>query len=190
MDRSVSHGPCRIPGETKWGVSIGNDFDPDLRARDAGGFLSMLASSPGISAWQVDQATDAVTILFGSVFGQEWAGPNELSQHRLRDDISGKPPRGRLRRFSSLRAGCGTVLRPSGLPGGRTGRRPRRGSSARARWRRGARSPGRRSRSSRGNPFPVPFGEAPTPGTPGMPPRSGCLGHSRRGRPPPRKLPP
>jgi len=33
----------------------------------------MLASSPGISAWQVEQATDALTILLGSVFGQGWA---------------------------------------------------------------------------------------------------------------------
>ena len=40
---------------------------------DAEGFLSMLASSPGISAWQVEQAADALTILLGSVFGQEWA---------------------------------------------------------------------------------------------------------------------
>ena len=36
-------------------------------------FLTTLASSPGISAWQVEQATDALTILLGSVFGQEWA---------------------------------------------------------------------------------------------------------------------
>ena len=41
---------------------------------DAERFLSMLASSPGISAWQVEQAADALTILLGSVFGQEWAG--------------------------------------------------------------------------------------------------------------------
>jgi integron integrase len=40
---------------------------------DAAGFLTTLASSPGISAWQVEQATDALTILLGSVFGQEWA---------------------------------------------------------------------------------------------------------------------
>ena len=40
---------------------------------DAEGFLSMLASSPGIAPWQVEQAADALTILFGSVFGQEWA---------------------------------------------------------------------------------------------------------------------
>ena len=40
---------------------------------DAERFLSMLASSPGISAWQVEQAADALTILLGSVFGQEWA---------------------------------------------------------------------------------------------------------------------
>lgn len=40
---------------------------------DAEGFLSMLASSPGIAPWQVEQATDALTILLGSVFGQAWA---------------------------------------------------------------------------------------------------------------------
>jgi Phage integrase family/Phage integrase, N-terminal SAM-like domain len=40
---------------------------------EAEGFLTTLASSPGISAWQVEQATDALTILLGSVFGQEWA---------------------------------------------------------------------------------------------------------------------
>ena len=37
------------------------------------GFLSTLASSPGIAAWKVEQATDALTILLGCVFGQEWA---------------------------------------------------------------------------------------------------------------------
>ena len=52
---------------------MGNDFDPESRLKDAGGILTALASSPGISAWQVEQATDALTILFGSVFGQEWA---------------------------------------------------------------------------------------------------------------------
>jgi len=40
---------------------------------DAEGFLTTLASSPGIDPWQVEQATDALTILLGSVFGQEWA---------------------------------------------------------------------------------------------------------------------
>ena len=37
------------------------------------GFLTTLASSPRISDWQVEQATDALTIPPGSVFGQEWA---------------------------------------------------------------------------------------------------------------------
>ena len=47
---------------------------PHLATReDAEGFLSTLSSSPGIGAWQVEQATDALTILLGSVFGQEWA---------------------------------------------------------------------------------------------------------------------
>ena len=40
---------------------------------EAEGFLTTLASSPRISGWQVEQATDALTILPGSVFGQEWA---------------------------------------------------------------------------------------------------------------------
>jgi len=40
---------------------------------DAEGFLTTLASSPKISGWQVVQATDALTILLGSVFGQAWA---------------------------------------------------------------------------------------------------------------------
>ena len=39
---------------------------------DAEGFLTTLASSPGITPWQVEQATDTLTILLGSVFGQEW----------------------------------------------------------------------------------------------------------------------
>ena len=39
---------------------------------DAEGFLSTLFSSPEIGAWQVEQAADALTILLGSVFGQEW----------------------------------------------------------------------------------------------------------------------
>ena len=41
---------------------------------DAEGFLTTLASSPGIDAWQVEQATDALTILPGSAFGQETDG--------------------------------------------------------------------------------------------------------------------
>ena len=40
---------------------------------DAEGFLSTLSSSPGTGAWQVEQATDALTILLGSVSGQVWA---------------------------------------------------------------------------------------------------------------------
>ena len=40
---------------------------------DAEGFLTTLASSPGVAPWQVEQAADALTILLGSVFGQEWA---------------------------------------------------------------------------------------------------------------------
>ena len=40
---------------------------------DTEGFLTTLASSPWIAPWQVEQATDALTILLGSVFGQGWA---------------------------------------------------------------------------------------------------------------------
>ena len=39
---------------------------------DVEGFLTTLASSPGITAWQVEQATDALTLLLGSVLGQVW----------------------------------------------------------------------------------------------------------------------
>jgi hypothetical protein len=52
---------------------MGIDFDPEARLKDAEGFLSMLASSPGISVWQVEQPTDGLTKPFGSLFGQEWA---------------------------------------------------------------------------------------------------------------------
>ncbi len=37
---------------------------------DAEGFLTTLASSPRVSGWQVEQATDALTILPGCVFGR------------------------------------------------------------------------------------------------------------------------
>ena len=39
---------------------------------DAEGFITTPASSPGTDPWQVEQATDALTLLLGSVFGQEW----------------------------------------------------------------------------------------------------------------------
>ena len=39
---------------------------------DAEGFLTTLASFPRIFGWQVEQATDALTILLGSLFGQAW----------------------------------------------------------------------------------------------------------------------
>lgn len=55
-------------------------MDPESRLRplhlasrnDVEGFLTTLASSPGITAWQVEQATDALTLLLGSVLGQVW----------------------------------------------------------------------------------------------------------------------
>jgi hypothetical protein len=46
-------------------------FRKALSLRGREGFLSTLSSSPGIGAWQVEQAADALTILLGSVFGQE-----------------------------------------------------------------------------------------------------------------------
>jgi integron integrase len=71
----------RPEARAKWYFVWARRFDVFLSGRslhlasreDAEGFLSMLASSPGISAWQVEQATDALTILLGSVFGQGWA---------------------------------------------------------------------------------------------------------------------
>jgi hypothetical protein len=71
----------RPEGHVKWYFVWARRFaaslsDKPLRLasrEDAEGFLSMLASSPGITAWQMEQATDALTLLLGSVFGQEWA---------------------------------------------------------------------------------------------------------------------
>jgi len=74
---------------------------PHLASReDAEGYLSMLASSPGISAWQVEQATDALTILLGSVFGQEWARTIRIPAPPPPPDVSlpeGDDPLDRLR---------------------------------------------------------------------------------------------
>jgi len=63
---------------------------------DAEGFLSTLASSPWISAWQVEQATDALTILLGSVFGQEWprAEPAEPCGPQPRGRVGERNPGG------------------------------------------------------------------------------------------------
>jgi len=65
---------------------------------DVEGFLTTLASSPGIGAWQVEQATDALTILLGSVFGQAWAATGEESMAfdeavagRIREALAGSP---------------------------------------------------------------------------------------------------
>lgn len=71
----------RNESRIKWYFNWARRFAARLRGKplhlatleDADEFLSMLASSPGISAWQVEQATDALTILLGSVFGQGWA---------------------------------------------------------------------------------------------------------------------
>jgi hypothetical protein len=41
-----------------------------LTVNDAVGFLTTLASSPEITPWQVEQASDSLTILPGSAYGQ------------------------------------------------------------------------------------------------------------------------
>ena len=72
----------RLEARVKWYFVWARRFaaslsDKPLRLatrEDAEGFLTTLASSPRITAWQMEQATDALTILLGSVFGQEWAG--------------------------------------------------------------------------------------------------------------------
>ena len=69
--------------ESKWNRPL--HFDS---RNDAEGFPTTLASSPGIAAWKVEQPTDALTILPGCVFGQEWAldgpgaGSDPLEDHR------------------------------------------------------------------------------------------------------------
>src|SRR3972149_273986 len=76
-----------------------------VERNDAEGFLTTLASSPGIAAWQVEQATDALTLLLGSAYGQETDGgePAERSpvitmRRAIRggydplDDEGGAPP--------------------------------------------------------------------------------------------------
>jgi integron integrase len=67
---------------------------------NAEGFLATLASSPGIDAWQVEQATDALTILLGSVFGQEWARTIRIPASPPPPDVplpNGDEPAERLR---------------------------------------------------------------------------------------------
>ncbi len=40
--------------------------------KDVEDFLAMLSTSPGVAPWQTVQAADSVSILIGSVFGQDW----------------------------------------------------------------------------------------------------------------------
>ena len=51
----------------RWGKQL-----RDLNREEAETFLATHSSSPGIAPWQLAQATDAIRILFGSVFGQDW----------------------------------------------------------------------------------------------------------------------
>ena len=67
---------------------------------DAEEFLTTLASSPRISGWQVEQATDALTILLGSVSGQEWARTIRIPSLPPPPDVplpKGEEPAERLR---------------------------------------------------------------------------------------------
>ena len=67
---------------------------------DAEGFLTTLASSPGIAPWQVEQATDALTILLGGVFGQEWTRTIRIPDPPPPPDVplpKGDEPADRLR---------------------------------------------------------------------------------------------
>jgi hypothetical protein len=69
----------RPESRLKWYLIWARRFTAGLSGRplhlathnDAEGFLTTLAFSPGISAWQVEQATDALTILLESDFGQD-----------------------------------------------------------------------------------------------------------------------
>jgi len=74
--------------ESKW------NRPPHFDSRnDAEGFLTTLASSPGITArQQVEQATDASTILPGSAFGQEIEGDGPAATPG-RVDQAGRLPR-------------------------------------------------------------------------------------------------
>ena len=86
---------------------------------DAERFLSMLASSPGISDWQVEQAADALTILLGSVFGQEWARTIRIPDALPPPDSHSPRRRGAT---TGTRRSCST---PSGTRrAGRTSRNP------------------------------------------------------------------
>ena len=72
----------RTEARVKWYLVWARRFAASLSDRplllatreDAERFLSTLTASPGgIAAWQLEQATEALTILLGSVFGQAWA---------------------------------------------------------------------------------------------------------------------
>jgi integron integrase len=66
----------------KWQVAWMRRLEGWVRKQDKGfdgvvqedveAFLAHLATSPGIAAWQLEQAADSARILFGSVFRQEW----------------------------------------------------------------------------------------------------------------------
>jgi len=65
---------------------------------DAEGFLTKLASSPGIDAWQVEQATDALTILLGDRLmlrvGPEGHETALSRPHARAMDFTGMPMKG------------------------------------------------------------------------------------------------
>jgi hypothetical protein len=90
------HG--RPEARVKWYVIWARRFSASLSGKpleratreDAERFLSMLSTSHGISAWQVEQAADALTILLGSVFGQDWVR-SVYAPHPLLLPVSGFP---------------------------------------------------------------------------------------------------
>jgi integron integrase len=90
----------RPEARTKWYFIWARQFAAFLSDRslhhatreDAEGFLSSLASYPAVAAWQVAQAADALTILLGSVFGQEWARTIRIPAPPPPPDVP--PPKG------------------------------------------------------------------------------------------------
>ena len=65
--------------------------------QDAEGFLTTLASSPGVTPWQVEQATDALTILPGNASGQETDGGEPAALNGRSYQCNGRSVAGQTR---------------------------------------------------------------------------------------------
>ena len=68
--------------------------------KDVEEFLATLSTSPAVAPWQVDQAADSLSILIGSVFGQEWSSSVRVPAPPPPADIPvpvGNDPMDRLR---------------------------------------------------------------------------------------------